>query len=147
MKKNNIHSYSPFERTIEFFFAGIGKTQQKNNEAELDVFFPMVFLWNQRQKKVSYVFSMTNSYEPNDAIVTPSIGMEILHFSFVFTTIQRGQSTGPVIFPAFVCCLYPGSASRRWETNKHAMHVCSYPVFQFQIAMQPKHISILEIRV
>ena len=42
----------------------------------------MVFQWNQRQKKVSYVFPMTNSCEPNDATLTPSIGMEILHFPF-----------------------------------------------------------------
>jgi hypothetical protein len=32
---------------------------------------------------------MSKSCEPNDATVTPSIGMEILPFSFVFPTIPR----------------------------------------------------------
>jgi hypothetical protein len=32
---------------------------------------------------------MSKSCEPNNATVTPSIGMEILHFSFVFPIIQR----------------------------------------------------------
>ena len=67
-------------------------TGRRNNEVGVDIFFLWFSCEIKNEGKFPMFFHMSNSCEPGDAIVTPSIGMEILHFFSDFPTIQQRGS-------------------------------------------------------